>query len=135
VPLFELNRRPTQRQLRQFGVVCLVAFPLLGWLWGGGPVAIGVLAAVGLVLAIVGLAVPRALAPVFVGLSMVTIPIGLVVGELALLFIFVALFLPLGLVFRLIGRDALELKPDRSAETYWRAKRRPDGVARYYRQS
>ena len=34
--LIEINWQPTDRQLRQFGVICLVALPALGWLWGGG---------------------------------------------------------------------------------------------------
>jgi Saxitoxin biosynthesis operon protein SxtJ len=32
---------------------------------------------------------------------------------------FFAIFWPLALVFRLIGRDALRMRPDRSAGTYW----------------
>jgi hypothetical protein len=135
MPLFELNRQPTTRQLRQFGAMCLVALPLVGWLWGGSGLTLGILAAIGLVLAALGGVAPRALAPVFVGLSLVTIPIGLVIGELILLMIYFGLLLPIGLAFRLIGRDALELTVDRSAPTYWRMKRQPDDVARYYRQS
>jgi hypothetical protein len=135
MPLFELNRRPTPRQLRQFGLVCLVALPLAGWLWGGGQMTIGVLAGIGLALAACGLAVPRALLPVFVGISVITIPIGLVAGELALLLIYFGLFLPLGLVFRLLGRDPLERTLDRSAATYWRSRKQPESAARYYRQS
>ena len=78
---------------------------------------------------------PQTLRPLFIGLSLITIPIGAVVGELALLLIFFGLFLPLGLVFRLMGRDPLERTLDRSAATYWRRKKQPDSAARYYRQS
>ena len=33
--LVEINWNPTDRQLRQFGMIALVALPALGWLWSG----------------------------------------------------------------------------------------------------
>jgi hypothetical protein len=133
--LFELNRRPTRRQLRQFGVACLVALPLLGWFWGGGGQTTAALVAVGLALALLGAVRPKFLRPVYVALSIVAIPFGVVIGELILLFVFFGLLLPLGLVFRALGRDALELRWDRSAATYWQAKQPSRSAAHYFRQS
>jgi hypothetical protein len=131
--LIEINRNPTDRQLRQFGLIALVALPLVAWLWGGGRVTIGTCALVGLAVAAVGIAFPRALKPLFVGLSLITIPIGLVVGEAAMLLIFYAVFLPMGLCFRLMGRDPLQLRFDRQTKTYWQPKQQPSGPASYFR--
>lgn len=133
--LFEINWRPTTRQLRQFAGICLVALPLLGWLWGGGSTVIVSLAGVGLGIALVGWLLPAALRPPFVALSIAATPVGVVIGEAALLLVFYGVFLPIGLVFRLMGRDVLQRKFDRNAETYFQPKQQPRDAARYYRQS
>ena len=133
--LIDTNWNPTHRQLRQFGVICLCALPLLGWLWLGMHQAVGWLAAIGLAIAAVGFVFPPAVKPIFIGLMIVATPIGMVIGEFVLLVTFFGLFLPIGLIFRLLKRDALELKLDRQAKTYWQAKKQPTNVASYYRQS
>jgi hypothetical protein len=137
-----LNRHPTDRQLQQFGGAALVFLPLIGWLATGKPgtleainfPVLGGLAALGLALALLGFTKPKMLQPLFVGASLVTLPIGLVVGEVVLLIIFYGLFTPMGILFRLIGRDALQRRLDRGAKTYWQRKSQPVSSARYFRQ-
>ncbi len=133
--LVEINWDPNDRQLRQFGAICLVALPLVGWLWGGGPNVVGWLAVAGFLLAIAGVVHPRAVRPAFLGLTIVAAPIGIVVGELAMLAMFFGVFMPIGLIFRIVKRDALQLKFDRQAKTYWQSKKQPRDVASYFRQS
>lgn len=133
--LVEVNWNPTNRQLRQFGIVCLFAPPLVGWLSGGGGQLIGLLAMAGLLFAIAGAVRPRMMKPVFIALTIVAAPIGMVIGELAMLLVYFGVFLPIGIVFRVMNRDALQLRFDRRARTYWQAKKPPGGPADYYRQS
>ena len=133
--LVEINWSPTNRQLRQFGIICLFALPLVGWLWGGSLTVLAGLAAVGLVLATVGVAFPIALKPIFLALTILVTPIGMVIGEVAMLLIFFGVFLPIGVIFRLVKRDALKLKVDQAAESYWQDKKQPSSAASYYRQS
>src|SRR4051812_37974508 len=102
--LVEINWRPSDRQLRQFGVISLFALPLAGWLVMGRPVAFAeapiarnvlvTLAALGAVAATLGLLRPQMLRPVFVGACLVSFPIGLVAGELTMLLIYFGVFLP-----------------------------------------
>jgi hypothetical protein len=133
--LVEINWNPTNRQLRQFGLICLVALPLLGWLWGGAnPWVLGALAGIGFILSVAGLFCAPALKPIFLGLTILVLPIGLVVGELSMLLIFFGVFLPMGFVFRLLNRDRLQLDFDTAARTYWEDKPQPKSVASYYRQ-
>ena len=133
--LVTMNWNPTDRQLRQFGLIALVALPLLGWLWGGGNLTVlEVTAAIGAAMAAVGWLYPRGIKPLFIALSLIAMPIGMAISELALLLIFYLVFVPMGLFFRLIGRDALQLKIDRRARTYWQRKKRATGPARYLRQ-
>lgn len=132
--LVEFNWTPTDRQLRQFAGICLVALPLIGWLWGaGGPVMWG-LSIAGLVMAIAGWIRPAVIRPVFLALMIVAMPIGLIVGELMLLTVYFGVVWPLGMLQRVLKRDPLQLKMDRSAESYWRPKQQPRGPRDYYRQ-
>jgi hypothetical protein len=79
--------------------------------------------------------VPSVLKPVFLALTIVATPIGMVIGELAMLTIYLGVFLPFGLVFRIAKRDSLELRLDQSKDSYWQAKKQPVNIASYYRQS
>jgi len=133
--IVEINWNPTTRQLRQFGVICLFALPLLGWIWGAELSTLRQLGLAGLAIALVGLVAPKAIKPVFLALTVVTTPIGMVLGELVMLLVYMGVFLPIGMIFRLKKRDALQLKLDRHAKTYWQPKRQPRGASSYYRQS
>ena len=130
-----MNWNPPEKQLRQFGWIALVALPALGWLWSGGnTTVIAVTAAVGALSAGIGWLRPGWLKPIFIGLSLLFFPIGIVVSEAALLLIYFGLFTPMGLLFRLIGRDPLERRLDRQAESYWKPKQQPNGPASYLKQ-
>ena len=134
--LVEMNWAPTDRQLKQFGVIALVALPALAWFWSGGNLtAVSICGGIGALLAGVGLLAPRSLKPIFIGLCVLCIPIGIVVGELAMFLIYFGLFLPMSVLFRIMKRDRLQRKFDRQAETYWERKPQPSGAASYYRQS
>jgi hypothetical protein len=71
----------------------------------------------------------------FVGLTVVLLPIGLVVGEVVLALTYYGVLLPIGLIFRLLARDRLQLKCDRAADSYWRPKPKPRDLGSYLRQS
>ena len=143
--MMELNWTPSDRQLRQFGWIALFAFPLAAWLVTGRPalstwstgytLLIVGLALVGASQAALGLLRPHWVKPTFIAMSLIAFPIGLVVSQIVLMFIFYLVFAPVGLFFRLIRRDALERSWDPNASTYWSPKAQPADVARYYRQS
>ena len=133
--LVDVNWTPNHRQLRQFGWLCMVMLPLLGWIWGAGGQLIGWLTATGLLLAMAGQAAPSVLRPFFLLLSVIAMPIGLVVGELAMLAVYFGVFLPIGLCFRLCKRDALQRSVRVETGSYWQEKHQPDSVSHYYRQS
>jgi hypothetical protein len=132
--LAEMNWSPTDRQLRQFAVVALMALPLAGWMWGARGTTFVWLMGAGLAVGTVGGIAPRLVKPLFIGLSLVALPLGMVCGELALLVVFFGVFLPLSLAFRLAKRDALQRSIDRTLDSYWQRKTPPRGPASYYRQ-
>jgi hypothetical protein len=133
--LVEIDWSPADRQLRQFGVICLFALPLLGWLWSGIAWVVGLLALVGAIIGIAGVLKPRVVRPVFLVLMIIALPIGMAVGELGMLLVYFGVFLPIGAMRRLMGSDAIQMRFDRRAKTYWQAKKQPEDAASYYRQS
>jgi hypothetical protein len=134
----DISFRPAPRTLRQFAGLWLLFFlGWAGWMWwgrGNGTVAL-VFLAVALLVGPAGLLAPRLVRPIFVGWMCIAFPIGWVVSHLLLACVFYGLFAPLGLFFRLIGRDALALRPRTGQNTYWLPKPMPSDVRRYYRQS
>ncbi|MDX1925442.1 MAG: hypothetical protein SFV81_02925 [Pirellulaceae bacterium] len=132
--LIEINWSPTPKQLRQFGGLCLIVLPLVGWLWGAS--FNGLVLQLGCAAVIAGLAWfrPQWVRPLFVGLILLAAPVGMIVGELAMLLIYFGIFLPISLLFRIARRDGLQLRIDRSAESYWQTKLEPKDIASYYRR-
>ena len=55
-------------------------------------------------------------------------------GYLLLVIIFYLIVTPLGLVMRMLGRDPMQRKFDRSAASYWIERPQHDETARYFRQ-
>ena len=55
-----------------------------------------------------------------------TVALHRLVTPVAMLVVFVAIVVPIGLVMRALGKDPLRLKPDPAAATYW-IDRRPSG--------
>jgi hypothetical protein len=132
-----VNWTPGRRQLRWFGVAALFGFGLIGFVvlrWTGSMTAARVLWAVGLVSFLVGLPFPNALRPLWVALTVVTFPIGWLLSQIFLRLIFYGLLAPIGLLFRLSGRDPLRLRRP-AGDTYWRARGPAPGPTSYFRQS
>lgn len=132
--LIDINWNASDRQLRQFGSICFVVLPLLGWIWGASASIVGWLAAIGLTIGVVSMVVPQTLRPLFIVLTIVATPIGMVVGELAMLLIYVAVFFPMGMIFWMFRRDSLQRKLDRASKTYWQSKKQPKDASSYYHQ-
>lgn len=130
-----INWHPSNRQVRTFGLASLVALPLAAALWTRGSLsAMGWAVVIGGLLATIGIAWPRGLRPLLVAMNVVAAPLALVIHDLVLSLAFFLVFVPVGLVFRLFGRDPLQLKIDRSAGTYWQPKKQARDVRSYFRR-
>ena len=127
---------PSSRQLRQFAAAAIPGFGLVAFmLWkatGSLPVA-GAVAGLGAAAGAVGLVMPGAVRPLYVLLVALSLPIGWLVSNLLLRVIFYGAFTPLGWLFRLMGRDALQIR-NPPGRTYWRPYQAPRDVASYFRQ-
>ena len=65
------------------------------------------LAVLALTVGPVGIIWPRAMRPIYVGWMVLAFPIGWTISQVILALMFYGLFTPIGLIFRLIGRDPL----------------------------
>jgi hypothetical protein len=141
--MIEIDWKPHETTLRQFGWICLPGFGLVGtvvaWRLGcfegsGSWTASLVLWGLAVICPIVGMLAPRALKYLFIGMMVLAFPIGLVVGTLVLLLLFFLLFTPIALWFKLIKRDEMKRRLSPEAETYWIPVEETRSPESYYRQ-
>ena len=144
--MIELNLNPPPKTLRTFGLIGVVGFGLIGamffWQIGLGKLPSAeaarttafVLWALGAYCGLFAAIAPAAVRPVYVVLTLITFPIGFVVSYIVMGIVYYLVLTPVGLIFRLIGRDAMNRRFDPAAETYWVERRRPESVKRYFRQ-
>lgn len=128
------------RALRRFGLVVggvlLVVAGVIVWRHGAPGPAAWTLAAVGTPLVVVGLARPTLLHPVYVAWMSLALVLGFVMTRVVLTLVFFLVVTPIGLVFRVLGKDLLHRRPDDALPTYWQAKTYDDDtparLERYY---
>jgi hypothetical protein len=70
-------------------------------------------------LGVAGWLQPVIIRPLYVGWMIVVTPINWLVSHLVLAGLFFGLFTPIGLLLRVLGRDALNLKDQPSARSLW----------------
>ena len=144
--MLDIDLRPDDRRLRQFGFIALAAFGALAamaWFerlvfaFGLGearPFAAAALAGLGLLSALLSLLRPGANRPLYVGLTLMALPIGYLLSYLLMGALFYLLITPLGLLFRIIGRDPLHRRFEPEAGSYWISAAPRPPRERYFRQ-
>ena len=136
--MIKLQLHPDARMLRQFGWASLFAFPLIAVVlrlrWQLPLVWMFVLAAIGLLVFAAERAgvhaVPRF---VFRVLVLGTFPIGFVLFPLLVGLIYYGLFTPIGLLFRLAGRDPMKRRFEPDAASYWHVRTGPRPADSYFK--
>ncbi len=135
--VIDFNRNPSSRELKVFGLIVLLFFGLVGglvwWRWEWLKVSIGIWSVGGLVTALF-FAVRGLRLPLYLVWMNAVYPIGWLVSHLLLGIVYYLVMTPIGLIMRLLGRDPLERKIDRSAESYWTRHDPAAKSERYFRQ-
>jgi len=136
--IVSVNWKPSQRDLKGFRWMALVILPLIGvtlyllkrvdWQYCA---AIG---AVGGAIWISGLISYRLTRAIYQVLVTLTLPIGLVVSLTIMALFYFAIITPLGLLFRLMGRDSMCRRFDAKAKTYWISHESSRAAERYFQQ-
>jgi hypothetical protein len=131
----DLPLKPSARMLRQFAGLWILFFGGLA-VWNGWRQAETralVFAVLALTVGPAGLIWPSANRPVFVGWLIVAFPIGWLVWRVLLVTLF-GLMVPVAVVFRLRGRDALGLRRRTDKASYWMPKPQAENLRSYLRQ-
>ena len=115
-----MDQKATRKELRQFGLVVGAIFTVIG-LWPlvvrGEPLRLWALGIGGLLIAGGGM-LPQLLAPVHTGWMWVGHILGWINTRILLGIVFYALVTPIGLVFRLLGKETMRQAFAESSTTY-----------------
>jgi hypothetical protein len=136
--IIEVNWHPGRKDLRVFGTGALVATLILAAVLHyrrglDGRWALSI-ALFGALIFVSSFLLPRAAKIVYSVMMCIALPIGLVLSFLLMGVFYYLILTPTGIVFRLMGRDLLNLKRKHSAESYWVKRRVPDSLKRYFHQ-
>lgn len=139
--MIKIDLKPKPEFLRQFALVTIVGLPLLtaavlriAGVFAWDHVALLVAGAVALLQCALAFAGSLHLTRViYVVLMCVSFPIGFVVSSVLLVAIYFLVFTPIGLVFRLIGRDTMGRRLEPSRTTYWHQRPAPRPLASYFK--
>ena len=144
--MIEINLAPDSRMLRQFGWIALGGFALLALLawqeWlvfsGGlgsarGTVA-GVFLALGAISALFSLIFPAGNRPLYLALTLLSYPIGFVLSYVIMGVLFYGMITPVGILFRVFGRDPLRRRFEPERSSYWIEARDNRPTDRYFKQ-
>ncbi len=116
------NIKSEKKQLREFGwVVGGVLLAIGGWLWYKENSAWMYLVEIGGALVALGTVIPIVLIPfqkVWMGIAVV---LGFIMSRVILFLLYYVVFTAIGLTTRIMGKDLLDRKLDRSAKSYWNA--------------
>ena len=133
-----INRDPSTAQVRQFARLWLPLFGLvmagLQWSRGAAPAVVLSIAGTAAALSVVCWLSPGFARRLFVGLVLVTAPIGWVVGTALMALIYYLVLTPVALFRRWRGVDLLHLRRDAGAASYWHARPERTGVERHFSQ-
>src|SRR5690606_31690769 len=135
--LLEINKNPSDKELKQFACIWFPAFFVVlgivaGTKFGIWSIVIPVWLAVGLV-SFAGAMNPRMMRPIFVGWMTAAYPIGWTVSHLVLAITYYLVMTPIGLLIRLSGRDPMQRKWNREAKSYWIAREGESDKKRYFK--
>jgi len=127
---------PDKSELRSFALAMLVGFTVLAglsiWRHHGIASVTVVLMAVGLGLALAA-AVPGLNRLAYLAVYLPTSFIGHYISKVVLFFVFFLVFVPIGLLLRLLGKDILRLRTAKP-RAVWAIVPPAKGASRYYRQ-
>lgn len=136
--LIQLDLDPPAAKLRQFGwaapVMLLTIGGVLRWRFDLPTAWMMGLGVAGVVIFLASRVSPKLVRPAYLALVVLGFPIGWVVSHMVMLVFYYGVLTPVGLCFRLLGRDPLQRRWQPEQSSYWTKHPRTENVARYFRQ-
>ena len=114
------NISNTKSDFRKFGITIGVFLLIVaGFLFWKGRETFGVLLISGLTLSILGLTVPIILKPIYWAWMTFATILGWIMTRVILSLLFYIVITPIGVLSRLFGKKFLDIKWNKSKDTYW----------------
>lgn len=140
--MIDIDWNPDREKLRQFGWFSLGGFGIIGtvlgwkfgWFAAENWIAPGILWGIGVLSALLSLTAPSLLKPLYLVLTAISAVVGPVVATVIMGLIFLVVFFPIGVIFKMRGRDELQRYPDATLQSYWSPKPPPQSPDRYFHQ-
>ena len=135
--MIEINKNPSARQLKQFGILWLLFFAIVGgiaWYRTGSQAGAVTVWTIALVTASLGFLFPAFMRLVYLGMTYMAFPIGWGVSHIVLALAYYLVLTPIALLLKMAGQDPLERGFDRSVESYWISRSQIRDSHRYFRQ-
>ena len=117
------NIKSEKSDLRKFGItIGIILLIIAGFLFWKEKESFQILLTFGVTFCILGIAIPFILKPIYwVWMIFATI-LGWIMTRVILSLLFYIIFTPIGLILRFFGKQFLELRWDKSKESYWNFK-------------
>ena len=114
------NIKSKKTDLRKFGItIGVILLIIAGFLFWKEKESFQILLIIGVTFCILGIAIPFILKPIYwVWMIFATI-LGWIMTRVILSLLFYIIFTPIGLTLRFFGKQFLELRWDKSKESYW----------------
>jgi len=136
--IIEIDYNPSRKKLRDFGIIALIASIALSFfLYFFKHLAVHwifIIIGAGLFIFLSSLISSKLTRLIYLGLTFLTFPIGYVLSYLVMGMFYFLIITPVGLIFKLAGKDPLYRKFDYSAKSYWLKRQPPDKLDRYFHQ-
>ena len=127
--------KTTKKKIRNFGIIVGLFILTVGVIlfWKNNSVN-SILFIIGFILLGVGLVIPMILKPIYFVWMVFASILGWFMTRLILSLLYYVVVTPMGLVFRIFGKQFLELKWDQSKPSYWNYRSNDFQKKRYEKQ-
>ena len=114
------NIKSEKSDMRKFGIaIGVILLVIAGFLFWKEKESYQIFLTVGTILFVLGILVPAVLKPIYwIWMIFATI-LGWIMTRVILSLLFYAIITPIGLILRVFGKQFLELRWDKSKESYW----------------
>ena len=121
------NIKSEKSDLRKFGItIGVILLIIAGFLFWKEKESFQILLIIGVTFCILGIVIPFILKPIYwVWMIFATI-LGWIMTRVILSLLFYIIFTPIGLTLRFFGKQFLELRWDKSKESYWNFRTNED---------
>lgn len=114
------NIKSEKSDLRKFGItVGVILLIIAGFLFWKEKESFQIVLAIGIILFVFGITIPVLLKPVYLAWMIFATILGWFMTRVILCLLFYVIVTPIGLISRLFRKQFLELRWDRSQDTYW----------------